>query len=96
MPADNSPAEAFVNELVLPILTGEWISWEVGPATDFSNKVRKFVELASMLRQRHDEQIDNAHNVGKFPKLERIRKARSSDDGPKEDPLAVALKGFVK
>lgn len=87
-----SVMEQFAAEFVTPILTADWITWENEAAATFSTKIHALVELVNMLRQRHDEQLDNAQNVGKFPNVKRIRKARSSDDeGPKVDPLAAAL-----
>lgn len=85
-------ATTTLGELATPVLTGEWLTWNDEQAAEFSTLVHAAVKVVGMLRQRHDEQLDTAQAVGKFVSLERVRKARNSEDeGPKVDPLAALL-----
>lgn len=82
-------------ELVTPVLTGEWLTWDEDKAEAYSAQVHLAVEVTAMLRQRHDEQVDTAQTMGKFGNVKRIRKARTTEDtGPKVDPLVAALAQF--
>ena len=99
MPDNAAPSFTFVPttdvmELAKIVLAGEWIAGDDKNATEFFETLRKVHSLIGMLRQRADEQLDSAHNVGKFAKIERIRKARTTDEGPKVDPLAEMLGTF--
>lgn len=86
------PAAPDVKEFFTPILTGEWLTWDDEQAGKYSATLHAFVGLVGIVRQRHDEQVDTVHNMGKLSKVTRIRKARNSEDkGPKVDPLAEAL-----
>lgn len=83
-------------DLVTPVLTGEWVRWDDEQAEAFSAQVHTAVEVVGLLRQRHDEQLDSAHALGKFSNVKRVRKARTTEDeGPKVDPLAAALGKFA-
>lgn len=91
--------ETFSEAFVLPLLTGEWIMWEdQQQSRNFAAMLKALLGkdgLSTVMRQRFDEQLDAAQNVGKFADIERLRQQRNSESGPKVDPLAAALKALT-